>query len=95
MTQLYVYILFLYDLSYNIEYSSLCYEYSKALLFIHLVYNSLHLLIPNPQSALSSWQPQLCSSCLLTDFFFFFISTTAAAATAVFWGARTVCQALS
>ena len=89
-----MYILFLYDLSHNTEYSSLYYEYSKTLLFIHLVYNSLHLLIPNPQSALPSWQPQLCSSCLLTDFFFF-ISTTAAAATAVFWGALTVCQALS
>ena len=35
-------------LSQNIEYSSLCYIYSRTLLFIHTTYNSLPLLIPIP-----------------------------------------------
>ena len=42
-------ILFHYDLSQDIEYSSLCYTV-RALLFIPPKYNSLHLLIPNSQS---------------------------------------------
>ena len=96
VAQLYIHILFDYGLSHNTEYSSLCCKYSEALLSIHLVYSSLHLLIPDSQPTLPPWQPQLCSSCLLTDFFFIFICTAAAAAaTAVFWGALTVCQALS
>ena len=37
-------ILFHYDSSQNIEYSVL---YSWTLVFIHSIYNSLHLLIPN------------------------------------------------
>ena len=43
-------ILFHYDLSQDIEYSSLCYIYSETLLVTHLVYASLPLLsqIPNP-----------------------------------------------
>ena len=87
MAQLYIHILFDYGLSHNIEYSSLCCKYSEALLSIHLVYSSLHLLIPDSQPTLPPWQPQLCSSCLLTDFFFIFICTAAAAAaTAVFLG---------
>ena len=41
--------------------------FSRTLLFIHPIYNSLHLLIPNAQSFLpptpptSPWQPQVCS----------------------------------
>ena len=40
--------------------------YSRTLLFIHFLYNSLHLLIPNSQSfppptPSHPWQPQVCS----------------------------------
>ena len=42
-------ILFHYGLSQDIEYSSLV-LYSRTLLFINLIYNTLHLLIPNSQS---------------------------------------------
>ena len=40
--------------------------YSRTLLFIHSLYNSLHLLIPNSQSIppslpLPPWQPKVCS----------------------------------
>ena len=42
-------ILFCYDLSLDIEYSSPC-AVSRFLLFTHLIYNSLHLLIPNSHS---------------------------------------------
>ena len=57
MIQLHVYIyikniLFHYGLSEGIEYSSLCYiyRYSRTLLFIHSIYNSWHLLVPNSHS---------------------------------------------
>ena len=36
------------DLSQDIKYSSLCYN-SRTLLFIHSIYNSLHVLIPTSQ----------------------------------------------
>ena len=59
-TSICFHIAFHYSLSQDIGYSSL---------FIHPVYNSLHLLIPNSQSCppppLPPWQPQVC--CLLTD----------------------------
>ena len=45
-------ILFHYGLSQDIEYSSLC--YTVGTLFIHSIYNSLHLLNPNSQSILPS-----------------------------------------
>ena len=44
-------ILFHYGLSQDIEYSSLV-LYSRTLLYINLIYNTLHLLIPNSQSIL-------------------------------------------
>ena len=44
--------------------------YSRTLLFIHPIYNSLHLLIQLPIHFLShippTWQPQICSLCLLS-----------------------------
>ena len=52
-THIYIlfYILFHYGLLQDIEYSSLWYRNnSRTLLFIHSVYNSLHLLTPNSQS---------------------------------------------
>ena len=59
-TSICFHIAFHYSLSQDIGYSSL---------FIHPIYNSLHLLIPNSQSCpplpLPPWQPQVCS--LLTD----------------------------
>ena len=43
-------MLFHYRLLKDIVYSSLL--YSRSLLFIHPIYNNLHLLIPNSQSIL-------------------------------------------
>ena len=42
--------------------------YSRTLLFIHSIYNSLHLLAPNSQSIpppllCLPWKPQICSLC--------------------------------
>ena len=55
------YIIFYCDLSWNIE-------YSRTLLMIHSVYDSLHLLSPAPILSLPrpppSWQPPVCSLCL-------------------------------
>ena len=52
-THIYIlfHIFFQYGLSQNIEYSSLC--YSRTLLFIHSIYNSLHLLSQTPTTSLS------------------------------------------
>ena len=49
--------------------------YSRTLLFIHPIYNSLHPLIPNSQSIPPSphptpWQSQICSLCLWVCFCF-------------------------
>ena len=61
-TQLYIYILFRYSLSQDIEGRSLCYRRRTSLL-IHSKCNHLHLLTPNSPSILlpppSSWQPQV------------------------------------
>ena len=69
MIQLYMhillYILFHFDLSQDTEYSSPSYT-----LFIHSIFNSLHLLIPNsqpnPPPRPSPWQhksvPYVCES---------------------------------
>ena len=50
---------------YWIQFPVLC---SRTLWFIHSIYNSLHLLIPDSQSFSptpnSPWQPQICSLCL-------------------------------
>ena len=54
---------------YWIEFSVLD---GRTLLFIHPVYTSLHLLIPNSQSTppCPLWQPQVCSLCLQVSFCF-------------------------
>ena len=46
--------------------------YIKTLVFIHAIYTSLHLLIPNSQSSLPipTWQLQICSLCLWLCFYF-------------------------
>ena len=48
--------------------------YSRTLLFIHPMYNSLHLLIPKsysiPPPPHPPWQPQVCSLCLWVCFSF-------------------------
>ena len=49
---------FHYGLLWNIEYSSLC------LLFIHSIYNSLHLLIPDSQSIYLCMHPALATTSL-------------------------------
>ena len=61
----YIYILFNYGSSQDIEYSSPCY-YSRTLLIIHYIYDSLHLLIRKLPIFLSPthsvpWQSQVCS----------------------------------
>ena len=66
-------ILFHYGPSQNIEYSSLC--YSRTLLLIHSIYNSLHLLISNshhipPSPCLLPWQLWVYSLCLWVCFCF-------------------------
>ena len=71
---IYVYIFYIpfhYGLSQDIEYSFPV-IYSRTLLFIHSIYNSLHLLIPNSQSipprSPPPRQPQVCSLCLWVCF---------------------------
>ena len=44
--------------------------YSRTLLFIHPIYTSLHLLIPNSPSSPPLWQPPVCSLCLWICFCF-------------------------
>ena len=73
MTQLYTYIhSFLYSFplwlitGYWIQFPVLC---SRTLLFIHPIYNGLHLPTPNSQTVIlpchsQPWQPQVSSLCL-------------------------------
>ena len=66
--QFYIYIFFLffyYGLIITGHWTWFPILYSKTLLFIHLTYDSLQLLIPNSQSFPTchthTWQPQVCS----------------------------------
>ena len=73
-TYILFHILFLYDLSQDIEYSSLCYTVGRHCLSILYMSTSVNPLIPNSQSHLPhyppSWQPQICSLCLWVYFCF-------------------------
>ena len=62
-TYIYILILFHYVLSQDIEYSSVL--YSRILLLIYSVYNSLHLSVPNFQPVPPHpWHPQDFSVCV-------------------------------
>ena len=69
----YVFPFFHYGISEDIAYSSPFYT-SMTLLFIHSIYNSLHLLIPSslsiPPPPPPPWQPQVCPLCLWVCFCF-------------------------
>ena len=63
--------LFHYGLSQDIGYSSLCYTVGpchRTLLFIHPVYNSLHLLIPNSPSIPLPWKQEVLNGLLKKQF---------------------------